>query len=721
MRKFLLNVLLVIGINSLLFSQATLPTSHDFNGDLPEGWSAVLDIWAGNETYGFGQGDDVSCRLDSDDEYVQIFFNQAPGALTYYIKGTAIDPPAFTGTFTVQESVDGETWSTLREMVDDDISGDFTLFTDNPASTSRYVRFYYTNKESGSNIALDLVTLAVPTAGPEQEINITAGGETVASGSTFIVGNASQVTFTLENLGTANELTISDANLTGDDAADFSFTGLASSLTAESTQDFTLNFTPTGDDGSKFATLSLINNDADENPYEIHFYGIKGDYASEPQNQPASLTDNGTTSYTTNLSLSAGSSAAENFIVLRKTGSQITEIPEDGVSYAKGDYISNAQVVYIGNGSETIIPKNIIESNNYYFKAFAYNGTEGYENYLTASPAELMVSSSAADAGNYYVSVNPASDSFISQLTSLLQNHTQIYYSNYASTVLNEFETRDTTGGQLVVTCVYSGFNSVYTEPFGWANSAIDGDLSREHTFPSSWMVPFGVNDDDPAYSDLFNLFPVQFDDANSVRSNYPLGEVVEEISSFNAGVFGRDASGNKVYEPRDAHKGDAARALFYMCAAYGMNLPEIIDAFTVPYGQNEAVLKQWHEQDLPDNWEKARNEYIQSVQGNRNPFIDNPEWVNLIDFMTLELLSVEDIDRTDFNIYPVPGKANTAITVNAKETISYYEIYTIEGKLIDSKDINADKFNIEINTPGMYSLKLHSENGVGVKMISIQ
>lgn len=44
-----------------------------------------------------------------------------------------------------------------------------------------------------------------------------------------------------------------------------------------------------------------------------------------------------------------------------------------------------------------------------------------------------------------------------------------------------------------------------------------------------------------------------------------------------------------------------------------------------------ESILKQWHLSDPPDNFERERNERIFNHQGNRNPFVDNPDWVNKI------------------------------------------------------------------------------------------
>ena len=42
-------------------------------------------------------------------------------------------------------------------------------------------------------------------------------------------------------------------------------------------------------------------------------------------------------------------------------------------------------------------------------------------------------------------------------------------------------------------------------------------------------------------------------------------------------------------------------------------------------------MLIQWSEQDPPDELEVMRNSLVQSYQGNRNPFVDHPEWVACI------------------------------------------------------------------------------------------
>ena len=722
MKKVNLVLATFLLLGGLAFSQATLPTSYQFDGTLPTGWTSVLDIWAGNTTYGSGQGDNVSCRLDATGEYVEIFFDQAPGAVTYYIKGTAINPPAFNGEFTIQESVNGSDWTAMRTLTSPDLTNDFVLFTDQPASVSRYVRFFYTTKESGSNIALDLIGIALPTETPEQEINITENSVTVSNNSTFVTGTSTSTLFTIENLGTTDVLTISGSTITGENTSDFSINDMPTTVAATGSETFTLNFTPSGDDGSKFATITINSNDVDESAYIINIYAIKGNYATEPTEQSSAIHETTLTSYTMDIEIIPASETPESYIVLRKTGAEITEIPTDGSTYTVGDYIGDAQVAYIGDAA-TFTPKNIIANTNYYFSVFAFNGLDGFENYLTTAPAAMNRTSLDGNAGTYYNTLTPGSATFIADLKSLIGNHSQIYYSNYQSTVLNEYETRDTTGGQLAITCIYSSYNFVYTEPFGWANSAIGGELSREHTFCASWMASqLGTSSDDIEYSDLYNLFPAEFNHANLTRSNYPLGEVVNVTSNFNDGTFGTDADGNKVYEPRDEHKGDAARAMFYMCAAYGFVLPAVIDGFSVPYGQDQAILKQWNTQDPVSNWEIGRNDYINSKQGNRNVFIDHPEWINDIDFSDMTLTSIEKVN-SDLNttIFPNPS-LDGKINITSQKNINAIEVFDILGQSIYMENnINANIKTLSIDKQGVYFVKVTFDNTTITKRITIE
>jgi endonuclease I len=90
-------------------------------------------------------------------------------------------------------------------------------------------------------------------------------------------------------------------------------------------------------------------------------------------------------------------------------------------------------------------------------------------------------------------------------------------------------------------------------------------------------------------------------------------------------------------FEPRDEVKGDVARMIFYMAVRYeGFNgeidleINELVDN-NAPNIGILSVLLQWHLDDPVDDLERTRNDLIFGYQGNRNPFIDHPEFANLI------------------------------------------------------------------------------------------
>lgn len=224
----------------------------------------------------------------------------------------------------------------------------------------------------------------------------------------------------------------------------------------------------------------------------------------------------------------------------------------------------------------------------------------------------------------YYDGISVLSPTFISDLQNLVKsNYVVISYDNYASTILQNYERKDTLNGQSYVECVYSGYKYIYSGVFSW------GVMSREHSWCVSWMP----TSSGAQYSDQHNLFPTHQNNANARRSNYPLGEVKQVTYQFLDGKLGLDANGNIVYEPRDKHKGDAARALFYMAIRYD----GVGGRWFLPSFQSEETLKKWHKQDPPDDWEKGRNEYIYLyTHKNRNPFIDHPEYADYINFSNL-------------------------------------------------------------------------------------
>lgn len=241
--------------------------------------------------------------------------------------------------------------------------------------------------------------------------------------------------------------------------------------------------------------------------------------------------------------------------------------------------------------------------------------------------------------GNYYNSVSTSYPAFVDSLKKRIRvPYTKISYDQFDETNISNFAAITNPNGSKSVFCVYSNYEHNYTGTFSWI------PLDREHTFAHSWQPTYPSTSTNE-YADQHHLFPTHANNANSIRGNLPLGNVVTANYTFLESKRGTDISGNLVYEPKNSHKGDAARALLYMAVRYdgiggnswtfnwlnNTKLPGIgVDT------QSVAALIAWHKQDPPDKWEVDRNNYVQSIQQNRNPFVDHPEWVNYINFYNL-------------------------------------------------------------------------------------
>lgn len=689
------------------YAQTPLPTLWNFStpgiATPPLGWTTGLGT-NGNLNYSGGSnsvgGDNISCRLDATGEFLTIWFADKPGPLSYWMRGTGISPaPAFTGTFTIQESADGSAWTPLRTFTTaNPVASAMTRYVDVPSATARYIRFFYTTKEAGSNIALDSVLIQSAPASPNATIQLKQGNTVVVNGGTFVVGNNANTQFTIENKGTAEALTISSISFVGDDAADFAVPTLPTTIPANGSTTFTVTFNP-ANLGTHKATMNIVSNDAERPTYAALLYGIGGNLASEPQSQPTQLRISNLQPFTFSVGIVKPNPAPEQILVLRKFNATITDIPVDGQTYTKGDYIGQSQVAYIGSDTG-FKPTFIMANSTYHFAAYSVNGPKGYENYLTQNPLRTSVTTTGSNIGNYYAGISSVNANLVSSLTAKINPHDTVFYSQYIGTIINNFLTRDTTGGKKVVNCVYTSNPYIYNEPFLWWTGTNSGILTREHTFAQSWMPsnkggtwPNAANGRElPEYNDLHNLFPADQEIGNVKRSNLPFGEIVGTptyVSPTGQGKIGLDANGNQVYEPRDAQKGDLARALFYMCIAYnGISGNNWSLGSVVAANQNQEVLKKWHFQDLPDADEIARHEYIFTLQKNRNPFIDSVNFACRINFSNLSWIAE-------------PGNCGVAIRSLSLTSPNGGEVWNVsmpgDGGTVSWVASNIDSVNIQL------------------------
>ena len=262
-----------------------------------------------------------------------------------------------------------------------------------------------------------------------------------------------------------------------------------------------------------------------------------------------------------------------------------------------------------------------------------------------------------------------------------------------------------------------------------------EGDCyNKEHSIPESW---FNGNHGVPGDATDYNfIFPVD-GYVNSHRSNYPYGEVATATwNSQNGGKLGQSKiSGIKgiVYEPIDSFKGDLARAFFYFVTRYEdsmplWNNPDAAQAFDLNTFPSVKVpflnmMIKWHNLDPVSQKEISRNNGTYSYQGNRNPYIDHPEYVDLVWNSSCTGLQSLPVTILYFSGRLNAGKPQlnwiTANEVNLKEYVlersiknnGFIPIATIKATGKDHynfTDMN-DLFKGEIYT---YRLKCSNNNG---------
>ena len=146
---------------------------------------------------------------------------------------------------------------------------------------------------------------------------------------------------------------------------------------------------------------------------------------------------------------------------------------------------------------------------------------------------------------------------------------------------------------------------------------------NREHVWPQAnssncWGTEKGG-------TDLLHLRPT-YETTNSARENLKYGYVSGNPSAlkYEGMTYGYSSGG--YFEPIDAVKGDVARIIMYVYAAYNTYYGNKLSITNV-FASYDTLLK-WHTADKPDAMEGHRNDYVESSnQKNRNPFVDHPEY----------------------------------------------------------------------------------------------
>lgn len=220
---------------------------------------------------------------------------------------------------------------------------------------------------------------------------------------------------------------------------------------------------------------------------------------------------------------------------------------------------------------------------------------------------------------SYYDSTyNKFDENLKNTLNTILANNYQSFSYNAArDKMFMEFDNKKINGqgaSQNTLECIYTGRLAIgYTSR---SDCQTNDNFNTEHTWPQSLF-----SSNLPMVSDLNHLFPTD-DAANSTRGNYPFGMVANPTWTVGGskGIAG-------LFEPRDAQKGRTARAMLYFAIRYNSPTYGLVSFF----GPQEAILRTWCLQFMPDSIDRKRNNDIFGYQKNRNPFIDHPEFLERI------------------------------------------------------------------------------------------
>jgi PKD repeat protein/endonuclease I len=281
-------------------------------------------------------------------------------------------------------------------------------------------------------------------------------------------------------------------------------------------------------------------------------------------------------------------------------------------------------------------------------------GCSNDRNPTAPQPSGWLPADKGIPAG-YYNPVDLTSAATLrSTLHTVIDDHLKIPYTSTSTDTWNVVEAADTdpaNSGRVLDVYLNASFPK-----YGEGNL----DYNREHV----WAKSYGFPDDGASnypYTDCHHLF-ICNDSYNSSRNNKPYGTVGGSGTEYPTQAVNGVGGGTGVYpgwsnwadttywETWWDRRGDVARALLYMDVRYeggahgvtGYAEPNLI--LTDNLAQIEAsntganlgtaymgllsVVLQWHLDDPVDAKEQARNDAVYAYQGNRNPFIDHPEWV---------------------------------------------------------------------------------------------
>lgn len=324
----------------------------------------------------------------------------------------------------------------------------------------------------------------------------------------------------------------------------------------------------------------------------------------------------------------------------------------------------------------------------------------------------MLPALSGAQPAGYYNSAEGLSGPDLRQALHLItRNHNVIPYSSGSRTDTQDAlqvldQDAANTNNVMLVYARRSEPKSTFGTTTGW---------NREHLWPNS----YGLDSQEPAYSDLHNLRPADAN-VNSARGNKFFDDSRTADGSFQkpahpeAPLCSTDANS---WEPPDVVKGDIARAMFYMDVRYQSGLVNetnlvltdrttTISSAAVRMGLL-ATLLVWNRNDPVDDAERLRNERVYSLyQTNRNPFVDRPDFVTRLYEVTppQPLLVLEAVGASLLLRWPAVytnARIETASNLGASWLTLTNTPTTQGGMLMITSTLTGDRRLFRLRVPG--------------------
>lgn len=272
---------------------------------------------------------------------------------------------------------------------------------------------------------------------------------------------------------------------------------------------------------------------------------------------------------------------------------------------------------------------------------------------------------------------------------------------------MGQAQSRDTLFGKIYnhndsLTCVYTGF-TIWLDPAKDPTQAafMNGNsnaVNTEHTYPQS-LGATGL-----AEGDMHHLYPTRAD-VNAARGNSPFAEIPDaqteewyflnqEMSSVpGTNIDSYSEQTGSLFEPREDHKGNVARAMFYFYTMYKGQADQANPAF---FETQRQTLCAWHLEDPADDLEWQRTWQIADYQATPNPFVLDctlPERTYCTDTGTTCIVSTDEVPQeAGFMVKnaapnPVQNEARFNYLLGQTGEVQLY-FYDLTGRKIDGIDL---------------------------------